>query len=98
MNRSPNERQPRQTDRRIVVGEVHAVFLRAAHKIMDSSKSCNNPLTAQFRARQKPDVSGTPAILLDDGRLLPGYVPPRDLARLLNQPADGVSSGRSRFR
>lgn len=65
---------------------------------MDSAESCNNPLTAQFRARQKPDVFGTPAILLDDGRLLRGYVPPRDLARPLNQPADGVSSGRSRFR
>ncbi len=33
-------------------------------------------------------VSGTPTILLDDGCLLPGYVPPHDLARLLNQPAD----------
>lgn len=55
---------------------------------MDSSKSCNNPLTAQFRARQKPGVSGTPAIQLDDGCPLPGYVPPQDLAHLLNQPVD----------
>jgi thiol:disulfide interchange protein DsbC len=51
-------------------------------------KSCDNPVAAQFRAGQKLGVSGTPAILLDDGRLLPGYVPPADLSRVLSQPAD----------
>ena len=51
-------------------------------------KSCDNPVAAQFQAGQKLGVSGTPAILLDDGRLLPGYVPPADLSRVLSQPAD----------
>lgn len=50
-------------------------------------KSCDNPVAAQFQAGQKLGVSGTPAILLDDGRLLPGYVPPDELKRLLDAPA-----------
>ncbi|GAB4353769.1 MAG: DsbC family protein [Immundisolibacter sp.] len=51
-------------------------------------KTCDNPVAAQFRAGEKLGVSGTPAILLDDGRLLPGYVPPADLSRVLSKSAD----------
>jgi Protein-disulfide isomerase len=50
-------------------------------------KVCENPVAEQFRAGEKIGVSGTPAILLDDGRLLPGYVPPDELKRVLEQPA-----------
>lgn len=51
-------------------------------------KTCDNPVAAQFRAGEELGVSGTPAILLDDGRLLPGYVPPADLSRVLSKSAD----------
>lgn len=50
-------------------------------------KVCENPVAAQFKAGEKLGVSGTPAILLDDGRLLPGYLPPDDLLRVLEKPA-----------
>ncbi|WP_068804857.1 thioredoxin fold domain-containing protein [Immundisolibacter cernigliae] len=50
-------------------------------------KVCENPVAEQFHAGEKIGVSGTPAILLDDGRLLPGYVPPDELKRVLEQPA-----------
>lgn len=50
-------------------------------------KVCKNPVAAQYHAGEKLGVSGTPAILLDDGRLLPGYVPPDELKRVLDQPA-----------
>jgi thiol:disulfide interchange protein DsbC len=50
-------------------------------------KVCENPVADQFKAGEKLGVSGTPAILLDDGRLLPGYLPPEDLLRVLEKPA-----------
>ena len=49
-------------------------------------KTCKNPVADQFHAGEKLGVSGTPAILLDDGRLLPGYVPPEELKRVLDAP------------
>mgnify|MGYP005817048709 CR=1 FL=1 len=50
-------------------------------------KVCKNPVADQFHAGEKLGVSGTPAILLDDGRLLPGYLPPEELRRVLDKPA-----------
>lgn len=50
-------------------------------------KVCENPVADQLKAGEKLGVSGTPAILLDDGRLLPGYLPPEDLLRVLEKPA-----------
>ncbi|WP_448509461.1 thioredoxin fold domain-containing protein [Immundisolibacter sp.] len=50
-------------------------------------KACENPVAEQFHAGEKLGISGTPAILLDDGRLLPGYVPPDELKRVLDTPA-----------
>lgn len=50
-------------------------------------RACENPVAEQFHAGEKLGVTGTPAILLDDGRLLPGYVPPDELKRLLDPPA-----------
>lgn len=37
--------------------------------------TCDNPVTAQFQLGQKIGIRGTPAILFDDGELLPGYLP-----------------------
>lgn len=55
-------------------------------------KACDNPVAEQFHAGQKLGIAGTPAILLDDGRLLPGYVPPDDLKRVLDEPAGPTAS------
>ena len=43
----------------------------------------NHPVSEQFELGQLVGITGTPAILLSNGRLLPGYVPPDDLAALL---------------
>ena len=46
------------------------------------TKSCaNNPVEAQYVLGQRLGISGTPAIFLEDGRLLPGYMPAKDLAK-----------------
>jgi thiol:disulfide interchange protein DsbC len=41
---------------------------------------CQNPVAAQFDLGQMVGVTGTPAIVLEDGRLLPGYQPAAELA------------------
>lgn len=47
------------------------------------SKDCKNPIAAQYQLGQKLGVNGTPAIFLDDGRLLPGYMPAARIATTL---------------
>lgn len=47
------------------------------------NKTCNNPVAAQFGLGGQLGVSGTPSIFTLDGQVLPGYVPPADLAARL---------------
>jgi thiol:disulfide interchange protein DsbC len=46
-------------------------------------KSCDNPVLAHMKLGEKFGIAGTPAIVLDNGELLPGYVPPKRMAALL---------------
>ncbi len=46
------------------------------------SRSCENPIEKHYSLVHKFGLSGTPAIILKDGTLLPGYLPPD---RLLNE-------------
>jgi len=39
------------------------------------AKTCDNPIQAHLNLARKLGVRGTPAIILEDGQLLPGYVP-----------------------
>ena len=61
--------------------------LKAGEKI--ATQSCVNPVANQYRLGQEMGVSGTPAILLQDGRLLPGYMPAAELAQAI-----GLAPGR----
>ncbi|MEX0951385.1 MAG: DsbC family protein [Gammaproteobacteria bacterium] len=45
---------------------------------------CNNPVAAQYKTGQQLGVRGTPAIYLEDGSALPGYLPPHELLSVLN--------------
>ena len=57
--------------------------LKARQSITD--KRCENPVAEHYRLGQTLGVSGTPAILLDDGVIIPGYRPADDLInQLLN--------------
>jgi thiol:disulfide interchange protein DsbC len=55
---------------------------------MDAAKSgksveqrnCEKPVEEQFRLGAQVGVTGTPAILLEDGKMVRGYVPARNLA------------------
>lgn len=45
--------------------------------------TCDNPVAAQFQLGGQLGVNGTPALFLPDGKLMPGYLPPEDLAKSL---------------
>ena len=47
--------------------------------------NCDHPINSQFSAGQQLGVTGTPALLLDDGTLIPGYRPAKDLAAMLDE-------------
>ena len=47
--------------------------------------SCDNPVRAQYALGQKMGVRGTPALLLESGELLPGYLPPPKLVKELEK-------------
>ena len=50
---------------------------------VDSNQCADNPVAEQYQLGQQMGVNGTPAILLADGSLIPGYRAADDLARLL---------------
>lgn len=43
-------------------------------------KTCDNPVAKHFRLGQEIGVTGTPALVFEDGRLLPGYLSAAALA------------------
>jgi len=48
------------------------------------SKACDNPVKAQMALGQKMGVTGTPALVLENGQLYPGYAPAEKLIALLD--------------
>jgi thiol:disulfide interchange protein DsbC len=49
------------------------------------SKTCDNPVQDHMKLGEMVGVSGTPTLILDDGRILPGYVPADKLIAIINQ-------------
>jgi len=50
-----------------------------------ANKKCNNPVLAHYNLGKKLGVQGTPAIILENGEILPGYVPPEKLIKILKE-------------
>jgi len=46
--------------------------------------TCDNPVLQHMALGEQVGVTGTPAMVLEDGRMLPGYIPAARLAQLLN--------------
>lgn len=51
------------------------------------AKTCDNPVADQLALGRELGVSGTPAIVLEDGEMIPGYRPAADLAKVLDEHA-----------
>ena len=52
------------------------------HEKEVKAAKCDNPVDAQFALGQMVGVQGTPAIILADGTMLPGYQPAGQIAKL----------------
>ena len=52
-------------------------------------RSCANPVREQYEAGKAIGVNGTPAIVLESGEMIPGYVPPDELASRLDERTSG---------
>jgi thiol:disulfide interchange protein DsbC len=50
---------------------------------LEGTADCDNPVASQYDLGRQVGVEGTPAIVLPDGRLVPGYVPAERLAEML---------------
>ncbi len=46
-------------------------------------QTCKNPVAEQYQLGQQIGVTGTPAIVLENGRMVPGYRPAQQLAEVL---------------
>jgi len=49
------------------------------------STDCANPVSKQYQIGRDLGIRGTPAIYLENGTELPGYMPPKDLARVVKR-------------
>ena len=53
---------------------------------------CDNPIAEQYQLGIQLGVTGTPALLMADGQLVPGYVPPEKLKERLDQMTASVAA------
>lgn len=69
--------------------EDRAAALTAANEGKDlPERSCENPVARHYALGNLIGVRGTPTIVLENGSVLPGYVPAAQLAKLLDgEPA-----------
>lgn len=49
------------------------------------AKDCDNPIDQHLKVSRSLGVRGTPAIILQDGSMLPGYIPAKKLVTELNR-------------
>lgn len=49
-------------------------------------KTCDNPIDKHMDMGEMMGITGTPTIILEDGRILPGYVPAGKLAEMIKAP------------
>jgi thiol:disulfide interchange protein DsbC len=57
------------------------------------SKTCDNPVKAEYELGQKLGVRGTPSIILESGEMVPGYLSPTQLAQLLAENKAKTAKG-----
>ena len=60
-----------------------ALTLAKQGEALSGSASCDNPVASQYQLGIALGVQGTPAIILPDGKLVPGFVPPARLIGML---------------
>lgn len=66
-----------------------AMTLAKEGKKLDE-RECENPVADHYELGQRIGVTGTPALVLEDGDMLPGYVPPDRLRAYLDERSTGA--------
>jgi thiol:disulfide interchange protein DsbC len=56
---------------------------KAGHEI--EAAECNHPVDKQYDLGQHIGITGTPALVLSNGKLIPGYMPASELISLLDE-------------
>lgn len=65
-------------------GKRNELMTRAKNGQQIEPISCSSPVLEQYTLGQSLGVTGTPALVLEDGSLVPGYMPAARLAQRLN--------------
>ena len=68
----------------LCAGQPAAAFTAAMAGHDNPQQDCEHSVDAQFALSRQLGVTGTPAIVLDDGAMIHGYVPPAELLARLN--------------
>ena len=63
--------------------DPNAAMTQAKSGVDLERRVCANPVSTQYRLGEMVGVTGTPALVLEDGSMLMGYRPPVELARTL---------------
>lgn len=58
---------------------------KAGGMVKKMDKPCNNPVAQHYNAGQVVGVTGTPSLVLDNGKVIPGYVPANRLKVMMEQ-------------
>jgi thiol:disulfide interchange protein DsbC len=60
---------------------------KSGHRI--PNKKCDNPVKEQFALGRAVGVRGTPSLILQNGEIIPGYVSPPELLKMLEENRAG---------
>lgn len=63
--------------------DPQAAMTTAKNNQSIDTKVCDKPIEAQFNFGRQVGVNGTPALMLSNGMMIPGYQPPEKLEQLL---------------
>ena len=72
--------------------DKQAAFTAAKLGDDPAPESCDNPVQAQYELGQKIGMTGTPALVLANGSMVRGYMPPAQLLQHLEQNSKQVAA------
>ena len=64
-----------------------AALTRAKQGETPKRKTCDNPVREHMALADKLGISGTPTLILEDGSMVSGYIPPDRMSQMLEQVA-----------
>lgn len=56
---------------------------------VENTKPCTDAIARQLATAHEVGVTGTPSLFMENGQMIPGYVPPEQLRKMLDAAAQG---------